>query len=790
MQQTSSNYKNGIKQPSRSFECRVTIGKNVYTNDNIVDIIIDYPQANDGYSIGNTVSQSLDLVLLNTGEQIYSTNQIKVEIGLKIGDTIEYLPMGYYNVDEVSKNDYTIKFTAFDNMIKFETPYFSSLGDTPTLKQVVDELVYITGVKFSGSIPSYTVKKLEGYTCREVLSYVASLCGGDALITREGDFTIVIPKNISYTVSADNHFGLTTEETPYKVGRLTCVVDEETELSKGSIGTDAMELAFENPWMTDNILNSLYNQLKSFSYLGYAVKWQGDLALEPGDIITITDKKGIEYQVPILSQKFTYTGGLTCELGAKGESKNKNSFSASGSNSNKVNRLVTEQAIIKEALITKANIQDLEAVSIRTQRLEATTAKIETAIIDVAYVSDLNVIRANISELKAMDATISQAVINKADISELNAAIANIDILNADLATIKHLVAGNISSENIQTGGITSDKLTITKGFIKDAMIDCLNASKIIAGQINTALVKVMSSSGNLSINDNTIQIRDANRVRVQIGKDASNDYSMSVWDTNGQLMFDARGLKADAIKDEIIRNDMISSDANIDGSKLNISSVVSEINEDGNSTLKASKVKIDGINQTLEVAFNVLKTQSDGTTSNTESNTTALNVVQGRINTLIQDTTIIKDGKETKLKDEYSKLEQTVSGINTVVGKQQTAIDDHTGKITSTNSELSSLSQSVNGLTASVSSAQTQLQSHATQIGQKANSVEVYTKSQTDAQINLAKEFINLGISVPFGTVSIIDSVEFVAPTRFEAASGLDLLTVIARLPFIPSDV
>ncbi|MTK22219.1 hypothetical protein GMA92_12435, partial [Turicibacter sanguinis] len=131
-------------------------------------------------------------------------------------------------------------------------------------------------------------------------------------------------------------------------------------------------------------------------------------------------------------------------------------------------------------------------------------------------------------------------------------------------------------------------------------------------------------------INDNTIQIRDANRVRVQIGKDASNDYSMSVWDPSGKLMFDARGLKADAIKEGIIRNDMISTNANIDGSKLNISSVVSEINE-GSTTLKASKVQFDGIAQTLEVAFNLLKTQADGTKSQTESNTTAINVAQGK---------------------------------------------------------------------------------------------------------------------------------------------------------------
>ena len=788
MQQISSNYKNEIKQPSRHFECRVTIGKNIYTNESIVDIILDYPQAIDGFSIGNTTSQSLDLTLLNTGEEIYSTNQIKVEIGLQVGSAFEYILMGYYNVDEVSKNDYTIKFTAFDNMMKFETPYFSSLGDKPTLQQVVNELATITGISFVGSIPSYTVTKLDGYTCREVLSYVASLCGGNALITRDGKFTIKTLQVVDCSVTTETHFGLTTEEVPYKLGKITCVVDSEIELSKGATGIDSMELSFENPWMTESILNTLYQQLNGFSYLGFQTKWQGDLALDPYDLILIQDKKGTSHRVPILNQKFTYVGGLTSEIAAKGESKNKNSFSSSGPNANKTNRIVTEQAIIKEALINKANIQDLEAVSIRTQSLEATTAKIQDVIIDVAHISDLNAVNAKIESLQATDVTIQNAIINKADISELNAAVANINILNADLGVIKHLVNGNLSSENIQAGGITSDKLTIANGFIKDAMIDSLNANKITAGQINTALVQVSSASGNLVINDNTIQIRDVNRVRVQIGKDASNDYSMSVWDSSGKLMFDARGLKADAIKDSIIRNDMISADAYIDGSKLNISSVVSSINN-SSSTLKASKVQFDGIAQTLEVAFNALKTQADGTKTQTESNTTAINVAQGKIKTLIQDTTITTSIGSTKLKDAYSKLEQTVGSLSSTIGSQQTIIDDHTGKITSTNSELSTLKQSVNGLSASVSSAQTTINSHTTLINQKAdltavndkinsaknelntsinkkanavdvyNKTETYTKAQTDSAIKVAKDEINLGVSGTYETKTNVET-------------------------------
>ncbi|MDC4242757.1 hypothetical protein NE398_21815, partial [Clostridium tertium] len=103
--------------------------------------------------------------------------------------------MGIYNIDDIEKTDYTIKITAFDNMMKFEKNFISNLGDTLTLQQVVNELVRITGVQFTGNLPAYTVKKLEGFSCREILGYVASLCGGNAIITRDGKFTIVTPKD-------------------------------------------------------------------------------------------------------------------------------------------------------------------------------------------------------------------------------------------------------------------------------------------------------------------------------------------------------------------------------------------------------------------------------------------------------------------------------------------------------------------------------------------------------------------------------------------------------------------
>ena len=144
-------------------------------------------------------------------------------------------------------------------------------------------------------------------------------------------------------------------------------------------------------------------------------------------------------------------------------------------------------------------------------------------------------------------------------------------------------------------------------------MIASLDVAKINAGDFSTTKFRIVSDSGKMLISDNTIQISDNNRVRVQIGKDASNDYNMYVWDSAGKLMFDATGLKADGIKNKIIRDDMISDTANIAGSKINISSLIAEINKDTNtSVIKSSKVQLDTVGQTLEVAFTSLKSNVD----------------------------------------------------------------------------------------------------------------------------------------------------------------------------------
>ena len=738
MQNTTANYKLEINKPSREFECKITIGNNIYNNDELVNLTLEHTQPQEGFSIGDTISQSLDLTLLNRGDIIYSTSQIKVEIGLKIGSTIEYILMGIFNIDDIEKTDYTTKFTAYDNMIKFETPYFSSLGDKPTLKQVVNELSKITGIEFIGNLPNYTVSKLEGFTCREVLSYVASICGGNAVITRDGKFTIKSLSEIKKSIDGNNYFDYKREEVKYKIGKISCQIDENNILYKGSTGTDSMELGFENPWVTETILNDLYNKLNGLSYLGYSMKWQGDLSLDPYDIVTVTDIKNVIRKIPILSQKISYTGGLTSEIGAKGESKNKNNFSSSGSTTNKVNRAVIEQAIIKEALIEKANIKDVEAVSIRTQILEAKTAKIEEAIIDVAHISDLNAINANIQNLIANDVKINNALINKADITELNAVVGNINIINSELANIKTLVNGNLSSENIQAGGITSDKLTIANGFITNAMIANLDVSKINAGNISTNKFRIVSDNGGIEIVGATQQFKDKNnKVRIQMGQDAKGNFNFILRGEDGTTtLIDHTGIKEKAIADNLIKGNMVATDA-IGEKQINYSSLITGLNKDTNTKLiKASKVAIDFVGQSLEVAFNSLKNQADNAKLLIENHSTTIGVMQGQINTAINNTQIVKDGKTILLKDDYNRTVSKVDSINSTIGTHTTKINELTGNITSVDTKVNSIQRDLEGTKSTVSSHTNLIDGLNSKVSTQGSSIE-QLKNQITLKVN-----------------------------------------------------
>lgn len=381
-------------------------------------------------------------------------------------------------------------------------------------------------------------------------------------------------------------------------------------------------------------------------------------------------------------------------------------------NGETIDSIKTEQISDFEASVSK--ITDLTAVNAKIHNLEAFNVSITGRL--TAVEADIGILNANVGVIDKLTVThtaqINNLIATKADITDLNAVNATIQVLEAQTAKIETLLNGNLSSENIQAGGITSDKLSISNGFIKNAMIDSLDVSKVNAGDISTNKFKIKSDDGGIEIVGATQQFKDKNnKVRIQMGKDTQGNFNFIIRGEDGtSTLIDHTGVKEKAIADDLIKSNMIASDA-VGEKQIDYNSFSKGFNKDTNTTtLKATKIKLDNQNQTLDIAFNQLKTQADGTKSLTESNSTTIGIMQGQISAAINNTTITKDGQTILLKDDYNRTVATVDSMKSTIGSHTTQIDSATGKINNVETKVNTVERNLNSITARVSSTETNI--------------------------------------------------------------------------------
>lgn len=181
--------------------------------------------------------------------------------------------------------------------------------------------------------------------------------------------------------------------------------------------------------------------------------------------------------------------------------------------------LYAENATIKNAIIEKADIKDLNAVTATVETLRAQTAEIQVLVADKASIGDLNAATARITELEADTADIRKAIIDVAHIGDLTAITADITSLKADVADIDTAMIGkaDIDLANIKNGCITTAMIgtgvigttQIADGSITDAKIVGLTANKITAGRLDAALIEVVNlNAANITVGTiNGVQI-------------------------------------------------------------------------------------------------------------------------------------------------------------------------------------------------------------------------------------------------------------------------------------------
>lgn len=563
---------------------------------------------NNEITIGNTCASSVTFSIYMPAISL-ENKEIAIFEGVKVGKEINYIKLGIFTVTkQTSDGEYT-SYEAYDRMYKADMPYFSDMTFPSTDKDILNEICGKLGISLATNIvTAHTInEKPQGYTYREIIGYMAMLQGSNAVINADGNLELRWYKDSGYVLDGHKYYqqGVTfTTSKDFIIQKLTCnnTKSGSTEQSEITSGDGATGLTFTNPFMTQAILDEIYKKIGGFTFRPLTVKFVGDYRLEVGDIITV-NKGGVDYKVPIMQITHECDGGLMDTVTSIGQSDTENTSVASGPITKQMERYYADLILVNKALINKLSVDEADIRYASIETLKAVNADIDnlkTNKLDATYA---DIINANVESLKAVNA----------DIANLKVDYEKVGILDASVADIKTLIFGSATGTTITTDFSNSVIAVLGEAQIKSAMIDSLDASKITALDINTTNVLVHSEDGKSQWKDNTIQISDSNRVRVQIGKDANSDYNMYIWDKSGNLMFDAIGLTDKGIQRQVIRDDMVKDNADIAASKLNIESLFNVINNDGSHTLNSTKIYVDSEQQTLDSVFKSIQTTVGG---------------------------------------------------------------------------------------------------------------------------------------------------------------------------------
>nr|DAP71253.1 MAG TPA: Minor structural protein [Caudoviricetes sp.] len=583
MYQSSEAFGNWIQQDSRTFQARITLeGKTI--TEGILSIRINGGSSSeDDFSLGSAVSRYVELEIEKTGMRFEG-----YEFSLELGLNGEYIPMGYFTAEKPKGDEERLSITAYDRMVKTERACFLELPDSTNTVAVLKGVGTIAGIEVvTEGLTAIPIKKPVGYTCREVLSYVAQLYGGFAICNRAGKIEIKSYEDNDYTVTAGRYWdSFTHNDLPFVLGKITCYTGKNKKGEDISIhvGDGVRGIYFSNPFMDQTALDNIWGKLRNYTYMPGSFRFLGDPRIDPWDVLTVEDRNGNSYKVPAMKLTQEYDGGLSTEVEAVGKTEAEQSTGFTGPNTQNMDRLYAQLVLIDHAMINK---------------LDVDTAKITYATIDNLNALKAEIEQLDVTELAARVAKIEKAYITDAEVKTLLAGYATIGNLNATNAQITSLSGKFAAFEKTTTEELVAAKGWLLEGSIGDAQISRVSANKLTAGTIDTAIITVAGSDGHLRISDNTIQIKDLQRVRVQIGKDASGEYSLSVWDKAGKLIWDALGATESTIQRKIIRDKMVADDAAINALKLDLKSFNTALTEQGVS-ISGTVVQVG--NKTLNV--------------------------------------------------------------------------------------------------------------------------------------------------------------------------------------------
>lgn len=286
----------------------------------------------DTFSIGSTYENNITVKFIHLVEGLKRGMIVTPRIGIKLPNgTFEYTPLGVFIIaDEIqmdrNNNSTTIK--AYDKFVVMEGQYVSKLTYPANAVDIITEIAQMCKVDVNTNdlahLPTIKVSKaIAKQSYRTAIGWIAQLYVGFASFDRDGKLTIRRVAEPNYTIEPSEYEqqGLVKNEAPYIIGGISCNVNivettnngetNETthKIHSGSVNGSQIELT--NDIMTQELLDSIWNSLKTVTFYPFSLNWFGNPAIEAGDWLSLKDMKGNVFVVPNNGYTISFNGGLS-----------------------------------------------------------------------------------------------------------------------------------------------------------------------------------------------------------------------------------------------------------------------------------------------------------------------------------------------------------------------------------------------------------------------------------------------------------------------------------------------
>lgn len=343
---------------SKNRTLAIRVGK--YQSSDIKEASFDYGYIKgDTYKPGGTCAGSAKIVFTSVITTFNKLDKIYPEIGLLVDGTYEWVKMGEYFINdiEIDRNRNTTKLDLMDGMFKLNREHVTDLTYPAEIRHVIKEICLKTGITLANEYMDITsmnyriesIPKEKKMTFRDVLSLATQMLGMSCFFNREGKLEIKGLTDSGITITADSYFmhGLTKSEIEYQIAGISCKKNKEI-LTVGLRTGRSLEI--ENLLMSQSALDNLYHNIKDIRYYPFNLNYQGHLLLDVGQWVTIKTNTGETFKSPILSQSFTFKGGLRGRISADSKAGNDAQYSYAGTITKKIEQFNEIEAQIQSQL--------------------------------------------------------------------------------------------------------------------------------------------------------------------------------------------------------------------------------------------------------------------------------------------------------------------------------------------------------------------------------------------------------------------------------------------------------